>query len=440
MKKKDRKVRVIGGGLAGVEAARFLSDRGLLVELFEMRPAKSTPAHKTGLLGELVCSNSLKGTDPQTAHGLLKKEISRLNSLVLRAARETSVPAGKALAVDRDSFAAALTREIESDERIHVVRREVCEIDHHTPTIVATGPLTSDALAARLADMLGSERLFFYDAISPIVDAQSIDMSRAFFGSRWEEGSTDYLNCPLERDEYDRFVRALLEADRVQAHAFEDARFFDACLPVEVIAARGSESLRYGPMRPVGMFDPSSGRRPYAVLQLRRENLKGDAYNMVGFQTRLTYPEQKRVFSLIPGLSRAVFHSYGSIHRNTYFDSPRVLNRDLSLKGYPRIFLAGQLTGVEGYVESASTGIYAAIGLLSGLQGKELPVPPSDTALGALIQYITEPREDRLQPSNINFGIMEVPMNIPKKRRKEIRLEREAMSFENWCHSLSGLI
>ncbi|HON37218.1 MAG: methylenetetrahydrofolate--tRNA-(uracil(54)-C(5))-methyltransferase (FADH(2)-oxidizing) TrmFO [Desulfomonilia bacterium] len=440
MKKKDRKVRVIGGGLAGVEAARFLSDRGLIVELFEMRPGKSTPAHKTGLLGELVCSNSLKGTDPQTAHGLLKKEMSRLNSLVLRAARETSVPAGKALAVDRDAFAATLTREIESDERIQVVRREVCEIDPEIPTIVATGPLTSDALAARLADMLGSERMFFYDAISPIVDAQSIDMSRAFFGSRWEEGSADYLNCPLEKDEYDRFVRALLEADRVQAHAFEDARFFDACLPVEVIAGRGSESLRYGPMRPVGMVDPSTGRRPYAVLQLRRENLKGDAYNMVGFQTRLTYPEQKRVFSLIPALSRAVFHRYGSIHRNTYFDSPRVLNRDLSLKGYPRVFLAGQLTGVEGYMESASTGIYAAIGLLSGLKGKELPVPPADTALGALIQYITEPREGRLQPSNINFGIMEASVNIPKKRRSEIRLEREAMSFENWYHSLSGLI
>lgn len=440
MKKTDRKVRVIGGGLAGVEAARFLSDRGLLVELFEMRPAKSTPAHKTGLLGELVCSNSLKGTDPQTAHGLLKKELSRLNSLVLRAAGETSVPAGKALAVDRNAFAEALTREIESDERIQVVRREVCEIDPETPTIVATGPLTSDALAARLVDMLGSERMFFYDAISPIVDAQSIDMSRAFFGSRWEERSTDYLNCPLERDEYDGFVRALLEADRVQAHAFEDACFFDACLPVEVIAGRGSESLRYGPMRPVGMVDPSSGRRPYAVLQLRRENLKGDAYNMVGFQTRLTYPEQKRIFSLIPALSCAVFHRYGSIHRNTYFDSPRVLNRDLSLKGHPRTFLAGQLTGVEGYVESASTGIYAAIGLLSCLQGKELPVPPADTALGALIQYITEPREDRLQPSNINFGIMEAPVNIPKKRRKEIRLERETMSFENWCHSLSGLI
>ncbi len=423
-----------------MEAARFLSDRGLVVELFEMRPCRSTPAHKTGLLGELVCSNSLKGTDPQTAHGLLKKEISRLNSLVLRAARETSVPAGKALAVDRGSFAASLTREIESDERIQVVRQEVCEIDPEIPTIVATGPLTSDALAARLADLLGSERLFFYDAVSPIVDAQSIDMGRAFFGSRWEEGSTDYLNCPMERDEYDRFVRALLEADRVQAHAFEDACFFDACLPVEVIAGRGSESLRYGPMRPVGVFDPSSGRRPYAVLQLRRENLKGDAYNMVGFQTRLTYPEQKRIFSLIPGLSRAVFHRYGSIHRNTYFDSPRVLNRDLSLKGYPRIFLAGQLTGVEGYVESASTGIYAAIGLLSSLRGKEIPVPPADTALGALIQYITEPREDRLQPSNINFGIMEAPANIPKKIRKEVRLEREAMSFEDWCHSLSGLI
>lgn len=429
-----------GGGLAGVEAAHLLAGKGVSVELFEMRPHVSTPAHKTGLFGELVCSNSLKGTDPQTAHGLLKKELSRLSSLVMQTAFETSVPAGKALAVDREAFASALTRRIESNSLIHIVREEVCGIDGSVPTIIATGPLTSDKLAARLAEMTGSDRLFFYDAVSPIIDAESIDYGHAFFGSRWEPGSTDYLNCPLDRDEYDRLIHEMLEADRVQAHAFEDAGFFEACLPVEVIAGRGSESLRFGPMRPVGMVDPADGKRPYAVVQLRRENLKGDAYNMVGFQTRLTYPEQKRIFSLIPALRNAVFHRYGSIHRNTYFDSPRVLARDLSIRGYPNTFLAGQLTGVEGYLESASTGIFAGLSLLSRLEGKDLPLPPADTALGALVQYITEPREERFQPSNINFGIMEAPGDVPKKRRKEARLERESISFDTWFDSLSGLL
>lgn len=438
--KTSNVIRIVGGGLAGVEAAHLLAGRGLRVELFEMRPQASTPAHTTGLLGELVCSNSLKGTDPQTAHGLLKKELARLDSLVLATAFETRVPAGKALAVDREAFAAAITRRIESNENIRIIREEVCEIDADMPTIVATGPLTSERLAARLAEMAGSDRLFFYDAISPIVDARSIDYSRAFFGSRWDTGSTDYLNCPLSREEYEHFVAELLEADRVHAHAFEDVRFFDACLPVEVIAGRGSESLRYGPMRPVGIVNPADGRRPYAVVQLRRENLKGDAYNMVGFQTRLTYPEQKRIFSLIPALSGAVFHRYGSIHRNTYLDSPRVLKTDFSIRGHPRTFLAGQLTGVEGYLESAAAGIYAGLGLLSHLKGGELPVPPADTALGALVQYVTEPREERFQPSNINFGIMQDPGEIHRKRRREARLEREYRSFENWIDSLSGLI
>lgn len=437
--KKSPRARVIGGGLAGVEAARLLAGRGISVDLFEMRPCVSTPAHQTGLLGELVCSNSLKGTAPDTAHGLLKKELSRLGSLVLETAFEHRVPAGKALAVDREAFAAAMTGRIESEERIRVIREEALDIDPEVPTIVATGPLTSESLAVQLSRLAGSDRLFFYDAISPIVDAQGIDFSLAFFGSRWEKDSTDYLNCPLDEDEYDCFVNELLRADRVRAHAFEDARFFDACLPVEVIASRGSESLRFGPMRPVGMRDPRTGRRPYAVVQLRRENLKGDAYNLVGFQTRLTYPEQKRVFSLIPALKDAVFLRWGSIHRNTYLDSPRVLKGDLSMRGLPLTFLAGQITGVEGYLESASTGIYAALGLLARLRGKELPLPPADTALGALVQHVTGPCEGRFQPSNINFGIMKAPEDVPRKRRKEARMERESVSFEKWIESLSGL-
>ena len=437
--RKSRRPRIIGGGLAGVEAAYLLAVRGLSVDLFEMRPFVSTPAHQTGLLGELVCSNSLKGTAPDTAHGLLKKELDRLDSLVLQTAFEHRVPAGKALAVDRQAFAAALTGKIESQEHIRVIREEVLDIDPEVPTIVATGPLTSEGFAARLSQLAGSDRLFFYDAISPIVDAQSIDMDRAFFGSRWDRQSADYLNCPLNEEEYRRFVDELLRADRVRAHAFEDARFFDACLPIEVIAGRGSESLRFGPMRPVGMRDPRTGARPYAVVQLRRENLQGDAYNLVGIQTRLTYPEQKRVFSLIPALEHAVFLRWGSIHRNTYLDSPRVLKNDLSMRDLPLTFIAGQITGVEGYLESASTGIYAALGLLARLQGSELLPPPADTALGALVQHVTGPCEGRFQPSNINFGIMKAPEDVPGKRRKEARMERESVSFEKWIGSLSGL-
>ncbi|HNY65487.1 MAG TPA: methylenetetrahydrofolate--tRNA-(uracil(54)-C(5))-methyltransferase (FADH(2)-oxidizing) TrmFO [Deltaproteobacteria bacterium] len=438
------KARVVGAGLAGVEAAHLLAGRGISVALYEMRPHQTTPAHKTALLGELVCSNSLKGTDPQTAHGLLKREMELLGSLVMRVACETRVPAGKALAVDRDAFAAALTNSIESLKNVTLIREEVHEIDPDVPTVIATGPLTSDRLADALASMTGSERLFFYDAIAPIVDASSIDYSRAFFGSRWSKDGhdEDYLNCPLDKDGYETFVRELLEGDRVNARSFEDARFFEACLPVEVMAERGPESLRYGPMRPVGMVDPSSGRRPYAVVQLRRENLKGDAFNMVGFQTRLTYPEQRRIFSLIPALANAEYLRYGSIHRNTFLDSPRVLLPDLSLRGFPNTYAAGQITGVEGYMESASMGMAAAFSLLARLDGRDFVPPPADTAIGALIQYITQSAADVFQPTNINFGIMEEP-DAPKKYRKQKRLEQESRSFERWMMSLnsrSGLI
>jgi methylenetetrahydrofolate--tRNA-(uracil-5-)-methyltransferase len=436
MKKTGPRVRVAGAGLAGVEAAFCLASRGIPVDLYEMRPAQGTPAHKTSLLGELVCSNSFKGTDPGTAHGLLKREMELLGSLVMRVARETKVPAGKALAVDREAFAREITRTVESLEGITLIREEVGSIDPDIPTIIATGPLTSDRLAEEIARMTGSERLFFYDAIAPIVDGSSIDHGRAFFGSRWskDENDEDYLNCPLTREEYETFVRELLAADRVNARDFEDARFFEACLPVEVMAGRGAESLRYGPMRPVGMVDPASGDRPYAVVQLRRENLKGDAYNLVGFQTRLTYPEQRRIFSLIPALASAQYLRYGSIHRNTFIDSPLVLREDLSLRGHPNTYLAGQITGVEGYMESASMGIAAGLSLHAHLCGREFTPPPACTAIGALIHYITQSATDMFQPTNINFGIMEEP-DAPKKYRKQRRLELEAQFFEMWMKS-----
>jgi methylenetetrahydrofolate--tRNA-(uracil-5-)-methyltransferase len=437
--KPAARARVIGGGLAGVEAAYLLANQGVRVDLFEMRPEKSTPAHKTDLLGELVCSNSLKGTDPSTAHGLLKKEMSLLDSVVIAAAGKTSVPAGKALAVDREAFGQAITSHIQSHDLITLHRCEIEEIDPKVPTIIATGPLTSEKLAIHLAGITGSERLYFYDAISPIIDAQSIDIDRAFFGSRWDPESTDYLNCPMDEELYHTFITELLKADQINPRAFEDAKFFDACLPIEVIASRGRDSLRFGPMRPVGFIDPHTGRRPYALIQLRRENLKGDAYNLVGFQTRLIYPEQKRIFGMIPALASATFERFGSIHRNTFFDSPRVLNKDLSIKGYPCTFLAGQITGVEGYMESAATGILAALSALAKISATDFSPPGPDTAIGALVHYITDESAANFQPTNINFGIMESP-DVPKKLRKQARLEMASRSFAQWMNALQVLV
>lgn len=424
-------VRVIGGGLAGVEAAYHLAQSGLSVEFYEMRPGRMTQAHKTDLLGELVCSNSLKGTDPTTAHGLLKAELVQLDSLVLRSAHQTRVPAGKALAVDRDAFAGMLTASVCAQSGIRLIREEVHAIDLTLPTIVATGPLTSPSLAEDIARITGSDRLFFYDAISPIVDAETIDQSHAFFGSRWVQDDTDYLNCPLDKQEYTAFVSALREADRTRPHAFEDARFFEGCLPIEVIAERGVDSLRFGPMRPVGLTDPLTDRRPYAVVQLRRESLRGDAYNIVGFQTRLTYGEQQRVFALIPALKQARFMRYGSIHRNTFIDAPRILEKDLSLKDHRNIVFAGQITGVEGYMESAATGIMAAYSLIAFQKGKPFVPPPPETAIGALLAYITDDKVKDFQPMNINLGILPTP-DVPKKIKRQVLLEREANAFEAW--------
>ncbi|MGO9147704.1 MAG: methylenetetrahydrofolate--tRNA-(uracil(54)-C(5))-methyltransferase (FADH(2)-oxidizing) TrmFO [Desulfomonilia bacterium] len=432
-------VRVIGGGLAGVEAAHLLATNGVQVELFEMRPAVTTPAHKTGMLAELVCSNSFKGTDPLTAHGILKREMASLGSLVLSIANQTCVPAGKALAVDRTAFAALTTQHITAQPLITLREKELKAIDQACPTIIATGPLTSDALAQNLMAMTGSSRLFFYDAISPIIDADSIDMGHAFFGARWSDDNPDYLNCTLDEPHYQRFMEELLKADKVISHEFEDARFFEACLPIEVLAARGMDALRYGPMRPVGLKDPSTGKRPFAVVQLRKENLKGNAYTMVGFQTRLTYPEQMRIIGMIPALSSARFLRYGSIHRNTYIDSPRVLGADLSLKEHSNVILAGQITGVEGYMESAATGILAGISMLAGIKHKTFQPPGPDTALGALVNHIIDRSINVFQPMNINFGIMTMP-DVPKSRRAEARSERAKSAFDQWKESIKEIL
>jgi methylenetetrahydrofolate--tRNA-(uracil-5-)-methyltransferase len=431
------RVSIIGAGLAGVEAAHVLAAHGLGVDLFEMRPAVSTPAHRTGLFAELVCSNSFKGTDPLTAHGILKAEMEMLGSLVLSVARATRVPAGKALAVDRAAFAATVTERIMALQTVTLHREEVTVIDPDRLTIVATGPLTSDALAGRIASITGSDRLFFYDAIAPIIDASSVDMDRAFTGSRWSPADPDYLNCPLTREEYARFMEQLLAADRLRAREFEDSRFFEACLPIEVLASRGRDALRYGPMRPVGLIDPKTGRRPYAVVQLRRENLRGDAYTPVGFQTRLTYPEQERVFSLIPALRDARYLRHGSIHRNTYLDAPRVLEKDLSLKGSCRTYVAGQLMGVEGYMESAAMGIIAGISVMARIRGERFVPPGPETAIGALIHHITDPSMERFQPMNTNFGIMPVP-DVPKKERAARRSLDARDAFEHWAGSVAG--
>jgi len=432
------RVRVVGGGLAGAEAAHFLASRGIPVDLYEMRPRTMTPAHKTDLLAELVCSNSFKGTDPLTAHGILKREMLELGSLVLAIALETRVPAGKALAVDRTAFASAITARITADPLIQFLREEFSKIEDDSLTIIASGPLTSDALVQSIGRITGKERLFFYDAISPIVDADSIDREYAFYAARWTEGNDDYLNCPLSMEEYRRFLDELLKADQVKAHSFEDASYFESCLPIEVVAGRGKDALRFGSMRPVGLIDPASGKRPYAVVQLRRENLKGNAYTLVGFQTRLTFPEQERVIRMIPALRQARFLRFGSIHRNTYLDSPKILQKDLSLKNSPNIYLAGQITGVEGYMESAATGILAGISVLAHMKGKTLTLPGADTAYGALIQHITSEGAGTFQPSNINFGIME-SVDAPRNRRNEIRNEKAASSFERWKQDLKSI-
>ncbi|QJA05563.1 methylenetetrahydrofolate--tRNA-(uracil(54)-C(5))-methyltransferase (FADH(2)-oxidizing) TrmFO [Thermosulfurimonas marina] len=437
------RVTIIGGGLAGSEAAWQLARRGVPVRLYEMRPRKLTPAHRTGKLGELVCSNSLRSKEITSAVGLLKEEMRRLGSLVMEAALASEVPAGKALAVDRERFAEYITRRLSEHPLVEIVREEVREIPREGLVIVATGPLTSEALAEDLKRLTGEDYFHFYDAIAPIVYADSLDWEKVFRADRYGEGEGAYVNCPLTKEEYERFVEALLSAEKVPLHPFEEPRYFEGCLPIEVMAERGRDTLRYGPMKPVGLVDPRTGREPYAVVQLRPENREGTLYNLVGFQTKLKYHEQERVFRMIPGLERAEFARYGSIHRNSFVCAPRVLRPTLQLKAEPRVFLAGQITGVEGYVESTAMGLLAGMNAARIFRGKDPVVPPPETAHGALVRYLMEADPRHFQPMNVNWGLFP-PLSLPPKERKRLpkreryRLmaERALLRLEEWLREI----
>lgn len=431
-------VRIVGAGLAGCEAAWQLARRGVAVELSEMRPQRMTEAHTSGELAELVCSNSFRSLALTAPAGLLKEEMRRMDSLVIRMADAHRVPAGSALAVDRHRFSRALSSTIESLPQVRLVREEVAEI----PTglvIVATGPLTSPSLSRHLASLLGSDHLYFYDAISPIVTTDSIDMAVAFRGSRYNRGGEDYINCPLAQAQYDRFVDEILAAEKVPTRSFERFVPFEGCMPIEEMAERGRETLAFGPMKAVGLVDPRTGKRPYAVVQLRRENREGTLYNLVGFQTKMTYPEQRRVFALIPGLEKAEFVRLGSLHRNTFIDSPRHLDPTLQWRQNPSLFFAGQITGVEGYIESAATGIVAGINAFRWLQGVAPVVPPQTTALGALLRYITEKERANFQPMNVNFGLLPaIAAPHRGKARKELMAHRALADMEAWALRLEA--
>jgi methylenetetrahydrofolate--tRNA-(uracil-5-)-methyltransferase len=437
---------VIGGGLAGCEAAWQLAERGHDVTLVEMRPVRGTPAHQTADLAELVCTNSFKSLDTTNAHGLLKREMRALGSILIAAAEESRVPAGSALAVDRKVFAARMTARIVAHPRIRVERREVTDLPD-VPAVIATGPLTSDALGDAIAGQLGDDGLAFYDAIAPIVSYDSIDFDVAFFASRWGRGEgDDYINCPLDEAEYDAFIAALRAADVYTGHDWEnlpyqvacgfddDVPYFEGCLPIEVMAERGEDTLRFGPMKPVGLRDPRTGRRPWAVVQLRREDRAGQMWNMVGFQTRLRTGEQRRTFRMIPGLNNAEFLRTGSIHRNTYLNFPARLNAYGAPVGRPDLIFAGQLTGVEGYTESAASGILAGINMHRVLSDEPPVVPPSSTMLGALFRYLREAEPGKFQPMNSNFGLLE-PLDSPprdKRVRREKLVERAGEEFDAW--------
>ena len=419
------RLMVIGGGLAGCEAAWQAAQRGVAVDLYEMRPQRPTPAHVSDRLAELVCSNSFGSQLPDRASGLLKAELDLLGSLILACAAETALPAGGALAVGREAFADLVTARIESHPLIRVIREEVTDIPTDRPVIVASGPLTSDALANAIARLSGQEHLYFFDAIAPTVAADSIDMTIAFRASRYGRGASeegDYLNCPLTQEEYNRFVDALLAAETIELRPFEqkmweDPRFFEGCLPVEVIARRGRQALAFGPMRPVGLIDPRTGRRPYAVVQLRQDDLAGALYNLVGFQTNLKWSEQRRVFSLIPGLEHAEFLRYGMMHRNTFINSPRLLLPTLQWRTRADLFFAGQLTGVEGYMGNAATGLLAGLNAARLIQGQEPLVLPPTTMLGALCHYVTHAAEQDFQPMKANFGLLP-PLDEPLRNKR----------------------
>ena len=430
----NEEIEIIGGGLAGCEAAWQAARFGIKVRLYEMRPLRMTEAHKTSGLAELVCSNSLRSKEISTGPGLLKKELEIAGSLVIRAAESSEVAAGTALAVDRELFSSVISEAVERHPLIEIVREEIISLPFAQTVIIATGPLTSSPLADVIREVVGEEHLHFYDAIAPIVDADSIDESKIYRSSRYGKGGDDYVNCPMSKEEYDNFFDALIEADSVTARDFEDLKVFEGCMPVEVMARRGRDTLRFGPLKPVGLPDPKTGKIPYAVVQLRTENSERTAYNMVGFQTRLKWPEQKRVFRLIPGLQNADFYRFGSIHRNTYINSPKHLNQDLSLKDAAthcnarphKVYFAGQITGVEGYIESTAIGLLAGIAAALRVLGKDFPVPPRASAHGSLVAHLVDSDPNHFEPSNINFGLLPAEDGMPRLRDKRLRRQRMA--------------
>jgi methylenetetrahydrofolate--tRNA-(uracil-5-)-methyltransferase len=435
-------VTVIGGGFAGVEAAWQAARAGARVRLYEMRPVQQTPAHRTDKLGEIVCSNSLKSDEPGTAPYLLKEELRRGGSIVMEAAAATRVPAGAALAVDRHKFAALITERIEAHPNIEVVREEVTKIPDDAITIIATGPLTSEALTAEIMRLTGDDQLYFYDAIAPIVSADTVNRAIAFRAARYDKGGDDYLNCPFDEEQYARFYAGLIEAKSVPLHRFEDTKWFEACLPIEELARRGVDTLRFGPMKPVGLRDPHTGQQPYAAVQLRQENVLADAYSLVGFQNHLRFGEQARVLRLIPGLEEAEFLQYGQIHRNTYICAPRMLCPTLQMREHPKLFFAGQITGVEGYVESVASGWLAGLNAAREASGLPLITAPTKSATGALARYVASADAGSYQPANITFALLE-PLAEEDRRRVRRKFERRRLQVElalkewdTWLHTI----
>jgi methylenetetrahydrofolate--tRNA-(uracil-5-)-methyltransferase len=424
------KITIVGGGLAGSEAAWQLAQRGHDVRIYEMRPTTMTPAHKTDRLAELVCSNSFRAANVENAVGLLKEEMRRLNSLIMKAADATSVPAGGCLAVDRDAFSDLIEKELLATGRVEIVREEVKEIPNDDVVIIASGPLTGESLANQLAELAGRDDLYFYDAVAPIISGESINMDIAFLASRYDKGEAAYINCPMNKEEYNAFYDAIVSAKRYQPHSFEKIKFFEGCMPMEEMAVRGRETMSHGPMKPVGLIDPRTGEIPYAVVQLRMEDKEGRLYNMVGFQTHLLRGEQERVFRMIPGLEHAEFLRYGMIHRNTYIHSPRILDATMEVRERKGLFFAGQLTGVEGYVESASNGLLAGINAARAAENKERVVFPPETAIGALAHYVSTGGSGKFDPMNITFGLIPpLTERIRKKKEKNAKIAERSLNM-----------
>lgn len=436
-------IKVIGAGLAGSEAAWQIARRGLAVELCEMRPARTTPAHQTAHFAELVCSNSLKSDTPNTAPWLLKEEMRRAGSLLMEIARACAVPAGHALAVDRAAFSARVTEALEREPLITIRREEVAQVNEADITILATGPLTSDALSGEIARLTGASHLYFYDSISPIAEADSIDMSKVYLAARYDKGTADYINCPMTPEEYDRFYDALLTAQAVEEKDWERLNYFEGCLPLEELARRGRDTLRFGPMKPVGLRDPRTGKQPHAVVQLRQENARADSYNLVGFQNHLKFGEQARVLRLIPGLENAKFLRYGQIHRNTYISAPSLLLPTLQMKAHARVFFAGQICGVEGYVESIATGLMAGVHAAALATGVEPVPPPRATAFGSLTHYICNANPKNFQPANITFDLLpaleeETRRKVrDKKERHRLQCDKALAEFVEWWKAVA---